>query len=329
MNQELIEKQTKSKYKIAAITLAIFVGCGWVYFKQNNPNVTSSQPVVQQQQPQLPVLKTEEPIVQVAQDTKKEDAAVEQLNENLTQEQRIKRFEKSLIPNPEFVKKVNAKYPGLKVTSAKSISQMKINVVTLENTMAVAFMNDEMTFIDISGHMINPANQEDISLFLAEMKASTFFSSLPFEKAIKVVYTDGKSDPAKNRKVAIFADPDCPYCRKMDQAIHTQMTNQNITFYYFMNPLRIPGHEQAPLKAAKIWCSGNAGKAWVEWMLKGTLPSNDGQCKNPVAETKQLSSSLGFNGTPTIIFDNNQMSMNDVSPQEMITVLNSKPPIQK
>ncbi len=339
MDKQEIEKKIKNKQIITVVSAIALIGSVYFYnqYQEKQKYAAVAEQQANQVKAQLPSLnpgveqnKTEEIMkkVEAVAETKAVAEESPKVADNLSHEDKIKRFEKSLIDNPDFVKRVNAKYPGLKVTSAKSIPQMKINVLTLENTMAVAFMNDEMTFIDIAGHMINPVNQEDISVYLAEIKANTFFTSLPFEKAIKVVYTDGKSDPAKNRRVAIFADPDCPYCRKMDQVIHTQLTNQNITFYYFMNPLRIPGHEQAPLKAAKIWCSGNSGKAWIEWMTKGVLPNNDGTCKNPVAETKQLSTSLGFNGTPTIVFDNNQVSLNDLTAEQIITTLNSKPPIK-
>lgn len=91
-------------------------------------------------------------------------------------------------------------------------------------------------------------------------------------------------------------------------------------------PLNIQGHEEAPLKAAKIWCSKDKGKAWVDWMLNGKLPANDGSCKNPVAATKQFASEIGFNSTPRIIFDNGYTADQAVTAEQIMTAFNAKKP---
>jgi len=120
------------------------------------------------------------------------------------------------------------------------------------------------------------------------------FASLPLDKAIKEVRGNGKL------KVAVFSDPDCPYCKRLEHEFE-KMTD--ITIYNFMMP--IPSlHPDAARKAEILWCQPNPTQAWTDWMRKGQFPSGKANCENPVAETTSLGEQFGFNGTPTLVFPN-------------------------
>jgi thiol:disulfide interchange protein DsbC len=54
-------------------------------------------------------------------------------------------------------------------------------------------------------------------------------------------------------------------------------------------------------KSKKIWCSRNKTIAWNNYMLKNTLPKNDGNCDTPIEENLELAKKLGISSTPTII----------------------------
>ena len=101
-------------------------------------------------------------------------------------------------------------------------------------------------------------------------------------------------------KVAVFSDPDCPYCKRLEHEFE-KMTD--ITIYNFMMP--IPSlHPDAARKAEILWCQPNPTQAWTDWMRKGQFPSGKANCDNPVAETTSLGEQFGFNGTPTLVFPN-------------------------
>ena len=123
------------------------------------------------------------------------------------------------------------------------------------------------------------------------------YDKLPFDKAIKEVRGNGKL------QVAVFSDPDCPFCKKLEHEFG-KMTD--ITIYNFMMP--IPQlHPDAARKAVQIMCQPNTTKAWIEWMREGKMPASVAECANHVAETTALGESFGFNGTPTIVFPNGQV----------------------
>lgn len=118
------------------------------------------------------------------------------------------------------------------------------------------------------------------------------FKSLPFDLAVKEVRGDG------SRKIAVFADPHCPYCSRF---VKTLQDVNNITVYTFLFPLE-DLHPGATERAKKIWCANNRETAWEDWMLKQqdtpATACNTGQLKT----IKTLGEKLKINGTPTLIF---------------------------
>jgi thiol:disulfide interchange protein DsbC len=125
-----------------------------------------------------------------------------------------------------------------------------------------------------------------------KLKALAFpFDNLPFDLAIKKVKGDG------SRKVAVFSDPDCPFCRRLEKDLE-KVTD--VTIYIFLFPIE-QLHPKAPEMSRAIWCSADRVKAWDEYMLKGVAPKS-AKCDNPVDKLVAYGQSKKINGTPTIFF---------------------------
>ena len=125
-----------------------------------------------------------------------------------------------------------------------------------------------------------------------KLKSLAFpFEQLPFEQAIKKVKGDG------SRKVAVFTDPDCPFCRKLEKDLD-KITD--VTIYIFLFPIE-QLHPKAPEVSRAIWCAPDRVKAWDEYMLKGVAPKS-AKCDNPVDKLVAFGQSKKINGTPTIFF---------------------------
>ena len=125
-----------------------------------------------------------------------------------------------------------------------------------------------------------------------KLKSLAFpFEQLPFELAIKKVKGDG------SRKVAVFSDPDCPFCRKLEKDLD-KITD--VTIYIFLLPIE-QLHPKAPEMSRAIWCAPDRAKAWDEYMLKGVAPKS-AKCDNPVDKLVAFGQSKKINGTPTIFF---------------------------
>lgn len=116
------------------------------------------------------------------------------------------------------------------------------------------------------------------------------FTKLPLNQAIKTVRGNGK------RVVAIFADPNCGYCKRIEKDIQNV---DNVTIYTFLYPIL---SADSQTKSKQIWCSADKQKAWDDWMLRDKAPTGDGNCDNPVSKTFALGQQLRVRGTPTLIF---------------------------
>ena len=123
------------------------------------------------------------------------------------------------------------------------------------------------------------------------------FDALPFSDAIKIVKGDGK------RKIAVFEDPECPYCRKLEAEL-AQLTNY--TLYVFLYPIE-QLHPDATNKSKKVWCAKDRAKAWTDVMTTGQVPQNKGDCATPIARIATLAGQLHINGTPGLIFEDGRM----------------------
>lgn len=118
------------------------------------------------------------------------------------------------------------------------------------------------------------------------------WNSLPLDKAVV------SGDP-NGAEVAIFTDPDCPYCRRLEAELQNAKGIKVYTFLYPLTQL----HPQAQAKADSIWCAKDRHKALQDVMIHNkNLPK--AECKTPVAELIQLAEKLQIFGTPTSIARN-------------------------
>jgi thiol:disulfide interchange protein DsbC len=118
------------------------------------------------------------------------------------------------------------------------------------------------------------------------------FASLPLKDAIVWKTGTGK------RRIAVFADPNCGYCKRFEKELANA---KDLTVYTFMIPI-LGG--DSPEKSNAIWCAKDPTAAWRNWMLDGTEPPKLlGQCSSPLERNLELSRKHRVNGTPAIVFE--------------------------
>jgi thiol:disulfide interchange protein DsbC len=102
------------------------------------------------------------------------------------------------------------------------------------------------------------------------------------------------------RTFAVFSDPDCPYCRRLE----TDMKGlTDVTIYTFLMPIASL-HPEARTKAIAVWCAQDRIGAWHALMWSEKTPSSPhltGECAHPVDRNVALGERLGITGTPTLI----------------------------
>jgi thiol:disulfide interchange protein DsbC len=116
------------------------------------------------------------------------------------------------------------------------------------------------------------------------------WSDLPLNDAIKVVRGKG------TRQIAVFADPNCGFCKKLEKSFQQL---DNVTIYTFLVPLL---SADSATKSKQIWCAADRNKAWNAWMLENQAPTGSGDCGTPLDRNTSLAKKLGVTGTPAMFF---------------------------
>ena len=175
------------------------------------------------------------------------------------------------------------------------------------------FYTDEDVNYFFLGNIVEAKSMSNITAQRLQKLSAIKFESLPLDFAIKTVKGNGK------RKVAVFSDPDCPYCKRLEKDL-ANVTD--VTIYTFLYP--IPSlHPDAARKSKAIWCAPNRQKAWDDYMLRGVLAA-DKSCDSPIDEIQAVGQKYKMNGTPTLVFADGRVVPGAISTSDMETYLNGK-----
>ena len=153
---------------------------------------------------------------------------------------------------------------------------------------------DTATLRDVTGPKLAQANGVNGARGSAPETSRTAaapvrFDQLPLSDAIKTVRGNGQ------RKVAVFSDPNCSYCKQLEPELASL---DSTTIYTFLLPF------QGEAKPIAIWCAEDRAEAWQRLMLHGDDSSlkTDAACDHPIARNLALAHRLGVQGTPTLIW---------------------------
>lgn len=200
---------------------------------------------------------------------------------------------------------LQAAMPDVRIGEIRRTSWGMYEVVA--NGISV-FYTDAKGEVGFFGRAIALKTKTDLSQQRATELRRVDFSQLPLDKAI--VRVKGKG----TRKLALFADPDCPFCRQMEPDLARL---DDVTIYTFLLPL--PSlHPDAMRKATLIWCAPDRSQAWDDWMLRGKLPENGNLgCATPILEVAELAKRLNIEGTPGLVFSDGQLVPGALPREEM------------
>ena len=112
-------------------------------------------------------------------------------------------------------------------------------------------MGANLAYVDATGqyfmfgHLYDMQGQTDLTAAHEDTAGRVDFSRLPLADALRDVRGNGQ------RVLALFSDPDCPYCRRLEIALKGLT---DVTLYTFLTPLAAL-HPEAPAKAIAIWCA--------------------------------------------------------------------------
>ncbi len=159
------------------------------------------------------------------------------------------------------------------------------------------FYTDEKAEIGIFNNLVDLRTRKNLIEARAEELMKVDVSLLPLDKAIVKVRGNGA------RKLYVFSDPDCPFCRQLEKELEGV---NNVTMYTFLYPLTSI-HPDAMRKAELIWCSGDRAQVYYDLMLGGKEPQGQPTCNTPIKEIIKLAEQLYITGTPGLVFGNGKL----------------------
>ncbi len=144
----------------------------------------------------------------------------------------------------------------------------------------------------IEGTVIDTRNRANLTEARVSKLTAIDFASLPLKDAL--VWKQGSGA----RRIAVFADPNCGYCKRFERDLQQV---KDVTVYTFLIPI-LGG--DSPEKATNIWCAKDSTRAWRDWMLDAKAPPRSmGSCETPMTRNLAFSRKHKINGTPAILFE--------------------------
>ena len=202
-------------------------------------------------------------------------------------------------------KLLSQKHPSLKIDNIQSTEMTGVYSGFVEDQ--VVYVSENADYI-LAGSMIRLKDQKNLTKQLVMNQHKTEWNKLPFQDAIKTVRGNGK------RQIAIFSDPNCPYCKKLE----VELAKLNdLTIYTFVTALK----PQSIAPSKQIFCEASPALAWNNLINKGIAPKTSKSCENPIERNIKLAKSLKLSGTPGIVFSNGSVLTGAYPAEELESIL--------
>jgi thiol:disulfide interchange protein DsbC len=172
----------------------------------------------------------------------------------------------------------------------------EISKTPMPGLFEVRFNGTDLFYTDaqgnflLQGSLIDTRSRVDLTEQRVNKLTAIAYSDLPVKDAFTIVRGNGK------RKMAVFEDPNCGYCKRFERDL---VKIDNVTVHLFLYP--ILGADSVE-KSRNIWCAKDKTKAWNDWMLEDITPA-EAKCDTAALQRNvEFGRKARITGTPTIIF---------------------------
>ncbi|HQS30740.1 MAG: disulfide isomerase [Polaromonas sp. 39-63-203] len=157
------------------------------------------------------------------------------------------------------------------------------------NDSEIFYTDAEGNFL-IQGHLIDTKARRNLTEERVDKLSAIDFAALPLKDAFTVVRGNGK------RKMAVFEDPNCGYCKRFEKDLQKV---SDVTVYMFLYPILSPDSIE---KSKNIWCTKDKAKAWQDMMVRDQ-PAPKATCDTTAIERNvAFGKKHKITGTPTVFF---------------------------
>jgi thiol:disulfide interchange protein DsbC len=150
-------------------------------------------------------------------------------------------------------------------------------------------------FIDFSKkYLLNVTQIFPIEAIKKQEPRKVDFSKLTLKDAVVLGAKDAK------KKVAVFTDPDCPFCRKLhDEMKQVVAKRKDVAFHLILYPL--PMHKDAYKKVQAVLCEKSL--ALLDDAFAGKAVPEPKCSSEAVERNVELAKKFEFGSTPTLVRD--------------------------
>lgn len=158
------------------------------------------------------------------------------------------------------------------------------------STNEIYYSDAEGNFL-IQGSLIDTKSRRNLTEEREAKLSAIDFASLPVKDAITITRGNGK------RKLAVFEDPNCGYCKRFERDLAKV---DNVTVYLFLYPILSADSTD---KSRAVWCAKDQAQAWFNLMTRDQAPAPASASCNTAAIERILSFGRQhkITGTPTLI----------------------------
>jgi thiol:disulfide interchange protein DsbC len=145
----------------------------------------------------------------------------------------------------------------------------------------------------IQGSLIDTKTRANLTEARLSKLSAIDFASLPLKDSVVIKQGNGA------RKMAVFVDPNCGYCKRFERDL---VSLKDVTIYTFLYPILGP---DSTVKSRDIWCAKDNAKVWRAWMVDSvTPPKNIGNCDTAALDRNlELGQKHRVQGTPAVVFE--------------------------
>ena len=156
------------------------------------------------------------------------------------------------------------------------------------STNEIYYTDAEGNFL-IQGSLIDTKNRRNLTEEREAKLGAVDFNTLPIKDAITMVRGNGK------RKLAIFEDPNCGYCKRFERDL---AKIENVTIYLFLYPVLGPNSVE---KSKAVWCAKDPATAWSDMMTRDQAPAAATCNTAAIDRNTEFGRKHKITGTPTLI----------------------------
>jgi thiol:disulfide interchange protein DsbC len=178
----------------------------------------------------------------------------------------------------------------------------------------VIYYVDSRATVIISGQAFDAKSGRNLTEERQRKLDAIKWESLPLQWAITTVRGSGR------RKIAILSDPNCPYCKRLEEDLaKLDDITVHILPYAILSPASVR-------QAKAVWCSKDRTKAWDELMFRRIEPRAAPDCDTPVEKLVEFGRRIGARATPTWFLESGERHSGALPLDEVRPLLDAASP---